>query len=553
MQIDLETAPEQGTFESHVCIVGAGIAGLLLARHLGSHGIDTHLLEAGGRDLEPRSQEIYAVQMDGTYYAGATEGRFRAFGGSSTRWGGQLLAYTPDIFRPIAGTPSAAWPITAADLQPYYAEAQRVVYVPHQSSDEELLQCLGLTEHLGANEINVRFSRWIPFSKRNLAKTVGMECLHSRRVTVFMHANVTSIELSKTGGHVESVVAKNYAGKTYTFRARHFVLCTGTIESSRLLLASRTVRPDGIGNETHNVGRYFHDHVSVAAAAVEGVAKRKFAKLFAPRLVSGILHTPKLEAAVPLRRKKNLLAVMAHFAIEEPEGSGIAGIRNLLQGIQRDQNLEQLGRTILALPASSGEIARLLWSAHVHKRRAISSRATVTLRIDCEQLPKPENRIRLSAARDKLGMPQAIVDWRISEDEHRTVRVFAEIVDSFLSRLGICPLAWRPEIWEPGNSWLHLTRDTYHPIGGTRMGTDPHASVVEPNLKVHGVPNLFVASCSVFPSGGSSNPTLTLMALTLRLGAHLAALCSPPWTSLLSGSTKAVLPDSQVPAELSVD
>jgi GMC oxidoreductase len=150
------------------------------------------------------------------------------------------------------------------------------------------------------------------------------------------------------------------------------------------------------------------------------------------------------------------------------------------------------------------------------------------------KIPSAENRIKLSAERDAFGMPRAIVDWRISEEEHRTVQVYAKVVDRFLNRLGLGPLEWRPELWEHDDSWLKLTRDTYHPMGGTRMGTNPSSSVVDPNLQVHGISNLFVSSCSVFPGGGSSNPTFTLMALALRLGTHLTSLCGAPVASYRS-------------------
>ena len=129
MRIDLDGAPDRTRFESAVCIVGGGIAGLLLAHRLATDGIDVHLLEAGGPKLESRSQELYRVEMEGRYHHGATEGRFRVFGGSSTMWGGQLLPYTPDIFSPPCGTPSAPWPLTTADIEPHYAALEKIMHV----------------------------------------------------------------------------------------------------------------------------------------------------------------------------------------------------------------------------------------------------------------------------------------------------------------------------------------------------------------------------------------------------------------------------------------
>ena len=525
MQIDLDVVSDRIQFESKVCIVGAGIAGLLLARHLASHGINVHLVEAGGRTLEARSQEMYNVRMVGRQHDGATEGRFRVFGGSSTRWGGQLLPYTPDIFTPPAGTPSVAWPLTTADVEPFYAAVQDVMQISQGSRDAELPKSVGTEQARDCADINIRFSKWAPFSKRNLANTIGPECLRSDLITVFLHANVTCIEVNKASGRVELVVAKNYSGKTYRFRAAHFVICAGTIESCRILLASGPSLEPCIGNTMDNVGRYFHDHISVAAATVTGNARRGIVELFTPIIIKGTLHTPKLEASVALRSSHQLLAVMAHFAIEEPEGSGIVAVRDFLQIIQRRPGLKPMVQAGLALPRNSAEIARLLWFKHVRKRRAISGRALITLRLDSEQSSNAESRVKLSDQCDALGMPRAALDWRISEAEHRTIQLYAKVVDRFLNRLGVGPISWNPDLWKPDDSWLKLTRDTYHPMGGTRMGTEPASSVVNPNLQVHGISNLFVASCSVFPSGGSSNPTFTLMTLALRLGERLTKLC----------------------------
>jgi choline dehydrogenase-like flavoprotein len=217
---------------------------------------------------------------------------------------------------------------------------------------------------------------------------------------------------------------------------------------------------------------------------------------------------------------------MAHFAIEEPSGTGVAAVREMLQSIQRREHSGKMIKAMSALPGNLKEIARLLWFAHVRKRRAISKGAAVTLRLDCEQKPMAASRIRISAERDVLGMPKAVVDWRISKEEQRTVQFYARVIGGFLNKVGIGPLTWSTELWKMDDSWLKLTSDTYHAMGGTRMGTDPKTSVVDCNLQVHGVPNLFVASCSVFPSGGSSNPTFTMMALTLRLATFLASKCS---------------------------
>jgi choline dehydrogenase-like flavoprotein len=113
-----------------------------------------------------------------------------------------------------------------------------------------------------------------------------------------------------------------------------------------------------------------------------------------------------------------------------------------------------------------------------------------------------------------------VVAWRVSEDETETLRRFGRFLREAMPRAGSGELDWPAEL--DGDGPLTGVTDTYHPMGGLPMGIDPAQSVVDPELRVHGIANLAVASCAVFPAGGSSNPTFTLMALTLRLADRLA-------------------------------
>jgi choline dehydrogenase-like flavoprotein len=511
MQIDLEGEATGTTYTSQICVLGGGIAGLVLARRLAQRGIQVHLLEAGGLDLEPRSQALYAAQMAADRHAGATDGRFRVFGGSSTRWGGQILPFTDDIFEPSPGTPSHPWPIAASAIEPYYADVMAILGVdslPFEGTG--LLRALGRPAANFGDGICLRFSKWAPFGRRNLANGIGRECLAHDRITVFTHANVTRLEHS--GGRVLAAVARNYADAEFRFAAQNFAVCLGTIESSRLLLAS------AIGNQFDQVGRYFHDHVGVKVAELSGPARARILDRLGPFFVAGTLHTAKLEASAALRSSAALPAVMAHVVIEEPEDSGPAAVRNLLGSLQKGNIRAALGKNLLPMLRGLGDVGRLAWASRFQKRRAVSARARVWLKIDMEQVARANDRIRLSEAPDALGQPIAIVDWRVGDEERAAARAYAGLIKEQLEAAGISGLQWPLE-----DSASFTMEDTYHPMGGLRMGLDPQTSVVDPNLQVHGVENLSVASCAVFPAGGSSNPTFTMMALAMRLADRLAA------------------------------
>jgi choline dehydrogenase-like flavoprotein len=217
---------------------------------------------------------------------------------------------------------------------------------------------------------------------------------------------------------------------------------------------------------------------------------------------------------------------MAHFPIVEPEDSTAATLKLLFQAFQRRKLPPGLLPRLAALPFGSAELLRMAYATKVKRRRALSQRAEFRLNIDVEQQPSPSSRITLSSVKDQLGMPRARLDWKITDREERSVRLFARKVQAELQAIGVAPIEIDPNVLNDAGDWLACSSDTYHMMGGTRMGTCAENSVVDSDLKVHGIQNAYIASCSVFPSGGSSNPTFTMMALTLRLAERLKMLAA---------------------------
>jgi len=527
MHVDLEALQTQTeAIRSQVCIIGAGVAGNSLAHRLTEAGITVALLEAGGRSPEDRSQSIYNARMARLKHNGTHEGRFRILGGSSTRWGGQLLPYTEEIMQPTPGMPSMGWPMTVDEVNPYYPDAQRLLDADDYPFDAKpFLKAFQkpippLLDELP--ELRARFSKCAPFSRRNLGTTIGKGLEEGNKATLYLHANLTELLLNPAGDRIEAALVRNYAGATFRFEADHFALATGTIETSRLLLCSRSVNPKGVGNTHDQVGRYFHDHISLPAAVLTGQARKLFMESFGPFLFRRTAHTVKFEASPQLRERLNLLSVMAHIIIDEPEDSGVGVVRSLLRSIQRRDMKEAIFRELPKVPGASIDLGRLAYTAKFKKRRHASSGATVNFCLDSEQFPLADTRIHLDDDLDHLGMPKTVVDWTVSNHDLKTLRAFAGYLRERLAALNIQGIEWRPEVFDENAEITGIT-DTFHPMGGCRMGTDPRESVVDANLTVHGIPNLSLATAAVYPAGGSSNPSLTIIALSLRLADRLAA------------------------------
>ena len=505
MHVDVEQLGADAAPEAEFCVVGGGVAGLVLARRLAAAGRQVMVLEAGGLEFEERSQAFYAAEMTAEMHRGSTEGRFRTFGGSSTRWGGQLLPYTADIFA------AGGWPIGEEVVTPYYAAVQEIFNVGTLPFTADLLPALGHAAVSLTPALRLRYSKWAPFGRRNLANTLGRECVENAHVTIYTHANVASLE--GADGHVTHARVLDYAGREFTFKAKQFVACCGTVESSRLLLSSAV-----LPNAHDQLGRYFHDHVAMHAAVLPAAARARMTEVLGPFFVAGVMYTCKIEATPELQREAGMVAVMAHLIVQEPEDSGIAAVRNLLTSVQQGRLKQALTENMLPMLRGIGDVVSLVWASKVRKRRGISKAATVRLNIDMEQRSNAENRIRLSDQVDALGLRKTVVDWRIGDWEYETAAKFARIVKQEFEARGFPPLDWTPGLLAEVKPTL---LDCYHPMGGLRMGVDAATSVVDAELKVHGMDNLFVASCAVFPSGGSSNPTFTLIALTMRLADSL--------------------------------
>ena len=246
-------------------------------------------------------------------------------------------------------------------------------------------------------------------------------------------------------------------------------------------------------------------------------------RLASPYVRDGTCYRAKLEATASLRCEKHLLSVAGQFSIEEPPNSGAERVRSLLRAAQSRRFNHQFRKSLLGLPIAAAEIVGLVLAARFRHRRRVSGLATVVLDIDVEQLPDSESRILLSPEKDGLGMRKAILNWKISEHEHHSIRTYATELERIFRENALAAVPWNPDISAGGDAWLAGHRiDTFHMMGGTRMGTNPAKSVVDSTLKLHGVRNLYTVSCGVFPTGGSSNPTFTMMALALQLAGQLA-------------------------------
>ncbi|HEX2779237.1 MAG TPA: GMC family oxidoreductase, partial [Gemmatimonadaceae bacterium] len=222
-----------------------------------------------------------------------------------------------------------------------------------------------------------------------------------------------------------------------------------------------------------------------------------------------------------LLERERLLSAYGHWDVSLPADSGLFVLREKLRAIQARREVLPSVAELRRLAAGVRDLVALAGGLLVQQRRLFPRDAMVHLRVDTEQLPDRESRVTLLDERDALGLRRVAVDWRISELERRTVRRTTELLDAELAARGIGRLEAIADPFGPEVEWGELRGDSYHMMGGTRMAKEEREGVVDTDSRVFGSENLYVAGASVFPTGGMANPTLTLIALTLRLANHL--------------------------------
>jgi choline dehydrogenase-like flavoprotein len=511
--------------ETDICIIGSGAAGLTLAAEFLDAPQRVLVLESGRTQPEALDSELNEVRSTGLRHDGAREGRVRAFGGTTRVWGGQLLPLRPSELAARAWVPYSGWPIELESLQPFYRRAELLLGIEGPPFDAAVWQRLRVAAPpLDPERLCFRFSQWAPLGRRNFAVMLRSRLAASRNVTVVLDATATALRCNPAGARVQTVEVQSRHGQRLSVKAAAFVVACGGIETARLLLASPGPEGRGVGNASDRVGRFFQDHISYVGAEIQPRSRAQLQQLFDPRYLGRTMFTVKMEATERWQRERGLLNVMAHLAFQIPEALGLLEVRRILRALQAGRvSLPSLDE-VVALVHGSGELMRLVLRRVLEQRRASPRRGSVLLLIDTEQAPNPESRVTLDASADAFGMRKAVLDWRLTGLETKTLQEFGQMIAGEFERLGLASVALAGPPDFNRRDALGSARDIFHHMGTARMSHSPRDGVTNPDLRCHSVDNLFIAGAAVFPAGGISNPTFTAIALSIRLADHLKQL-----------------------------
>jgi len=503
------------TLQATVCIVGAGAAGITMARTLAGTGVDVLLVESGDMVMDGLTQGLFLGRQLGVPYFNLVSCRLRYFGGTTNHWGGYCRSNDPIDYegRPELGLPQ--WPINQDDLAFYVTRAGDSLGLTnlHFSPRETVIES-GLDAGTMVDDISsVLETKVIRIaSRKRLGSEFKEELAAADNVRTILNLNVTHVQLNEEGTTVMHVDAKTLGGKTTRIQADRFVLCCHGIENPRLLMSSNDVQTNGIGNDNDLVGRYFMDHIHIFASRF--IPSREFPRAYDFREALKYDLNANIGFKDDFLREKSLLQYYCRFNPIFVSDDTELALRNLKNNAMEPGNLSYLRDVATAMSEFTGAAKQTLKFADLLYSRPMYYELEHRL----EQAPNPDSRVVLSNRLDALGNRIADLDWQINDLDVDTFQRGQVETGRELAALG-----WGRFEEETITRELVEKRikGHYHQIGTTRMGNDPADSVVDRNCKVHSINNLYIGGSSVFPTAGYSGPTMVLIALAIRLAEHL--------------------------------
>lgn len=525
MFINARKVEPESHLECDVCVVGAGAAGITVARELAGTDLTVFLVESGGFDFDRASQDLYKARSVGLPYPDLHRSRLRFFGGTANTWEGNCSPLDPIDFEKRPEIEHSGWPFDRQHLDPYYARA-----IPICQLDQESFDLDYWSELLSRDPFPLDPDRAVTKIKQTSPTHFGVayreDLKNQENTKVFLHANLVDIETSPDGDLVNKVHIGVLEGPRFSIGLRHLVLAMGGIENARMLLASNSVHANGVGNQNDLVGRFFNEHCMMEGGAVFFGDNRPDLSLYLNHPPAEEHYGSYLSVAEKALRKEGLTNIRAPFrpATRYYLSDGIDSTHQVLEDLERRDFPDELDLHVSNIVEDFDMVLEGVSRKVFSKSVFDSSDDHIGYVFDTmvELTPNPDSRVTLTEERDALGTPRVQLDWRACSRDRENLWRCYEIIGEEIGRAGLGRVRVFRE--REDRIWGNQMGRPYHHMGTTRSHQNPRHGVVNEKMQVHGVSNLFLAGSSVFPTGGHVPPTFTIVALAIRLADHIKAL-----------------------------
>ena len=541
MLIDTRSIPDGEIIDTDVVIVGAGLAGISLAREFIDKNFNVCLVESGGLEPDKTTQSLYHGENIGHPYFPLDTARARYFGGSSHYWlcpmgemrtGVRLRGMDAIDFEKKDWVPHSGWPFPKSHLDPYYRRAHDVCHIGKYSYAAEDWQDIFSAPLLPLDDSQVETTVFHFGQRKYYFEDYLEEIDKASNIRIYLHANVLELETEINANHVTAVKIQTLARNQCLMRARFFVLALGGIETPRLLLLSNSVRKEGLGNQHDLVGRFFMEHPHLASGFFVPDDPELYKKFgfYAPRTSEDYAVMGKLTVTDEIQRRDKILnycvslhpRLIPYERMNKPvKSERIAA--TFLSSLRHGKLSPQFGQDIWSMIKEPKRVAKFLQRQIKKKLGNPDQFLVFILNHMSEQTPNPESRVTLSDELDFLGQRKVRLNWQLCELDIRTIIRSQQVIDREIRRAGLGSL--HIEMKDNDPSEIH---GGWHHMGTTRMHENPLHGVVDKDCKVHDISNLYIAGASVFPTVGYANPVLTTVALVLRLAEHMVHIIDNP-------------------------
>ncbi|MCK1288976.1 GMC family oxidoreductase [Bradyrhizobium sp. 44] len=525
-----------------VTVIGAGPAGITLALECARIGKSVLLLESGAKGGSRDAQQLSGAQIiDVNSHYEMAVCVSRRFGGASNLWGARCQPLDPIDFSARPGLTEAKWPIAFEELLPFYAAA-----CSYASCGEPAFTAAAMHDALH-DRAQVDTHRLERFSNRPKFQRAHKTSLSSPRIDVRLNATVIGFALRENGAIGEIVVSRS-GRERITIPVREVVIACGGLESTRLLLTIQREHPEIFGGTGGPLGRYYMAHL-VGDIANITFASDNHVDAFGFLLDGNGSYVRRRMILSDEVQRENKLLNCAFWPIVMPvsdasHGSGISSLayltvalgplaRRVLPEAIRMRHLRpdvawtrHLENAMRDLPRIAAFLPKFAYQRYVATARLpgffVKNRMRrYGLAYHQEQLSDRSSRVWLNRDTDRLGVPRLSVCLKFDRRNAESLVRSHRLLQKWLDRTSVGTLHYRYPNEELEDTVLARARHGTHQIGTARMGLDRRDAVVDRSLRTFDVPNLHVLSSAVMPTSGQAGPTLTIIALAVKLARDL--------------------------------